>query len=436
MASKLHPELIDRQWRVPMWYRRAKLGIFIHWVPASVPGFAPTGRDIRQLLSSKPPDPISELPYSEWYQNSLRFPGSSVSRFHRENFGQRPYEEFAGDFVAGLDQWDPQEWADRIARTGAGYVVMVTKHHDGWCLWPSSVPNPQRSGWCSERDLVGELATAVRARGLRFGVYYSGGYDWTFNDHPIGTIADGLMATPRGEYIDYAEEQLRELIERYRPSVLWNDIGWPSSQRRLEQLFAHYFRMVPDGVVNDRWTTGADLSRLLSLGPVRSAVNRAGRAVVAKRGIVGPKPPFFNFRTPEFTPAERVDRRPWEMTRGMDWGFGYNAASSESDYLSRSELMHTFFGTVAHGGNLLLNLGPRGADAQIPEEQLRRLEWLGAAWDAAGPAVLGADPCSTLATTEVDDSRTYRWLNDGDLWAATVDTAGAVVMRRQPNFNS
>src|SRR5258705_62565 len=88
-------------------------------------------------------------------------------------------------------------------------------------LSPSTVPTPPQPGFHSTRDVVGELATAVRARGLRFGVYYSGGLDWTFNDRPIGAFSDLLAAQPRGDYVEYAEAHVRELIDRYHPSVLW-----------------------------------------------------------------------------------------------------------------------------------------------------------------------------------------------------------------------
>jgi alpha-L-fucosidase len=172
--------------------------------------------------------------------------------------------------------------------------------------------------------------------------------------------------------------------------------------------------------VNDRWTTGADLTRLLRLRPVSAAIDRVGRSVVARRGILAPKPPFFNFRTPEFTPAERIDRRPWEMTRGMDWGFGYNSASTEADYLSHTDLLRTLLGTVAHGGNLLLNLGPRGTDAQIPPEQCQRLDWLGAAWDELGEGILGSEPGSTAVEHKHDGETVYRWVNDDRAWTVTV----------------
>ena len=101
--GRLPTSLASRFRTVPAWYADAKLGIFIHWVPASVPGFAPTGADIRELLSSDMTNPISELPYSEWYENSLRFPNSSVAKHHARTYGNRPYAGFAQDFEQGLD---------------------------------------------------------------------------------------------------------------------------------------------------------------------------------------------------------------------------------------------------------------------------------------------------------------------------------------------
>ena len=156
-------------------------------------------------------------------------PDSPVARHHREVWGNRPYERFADDWVAGLAQWDPTEWAARFAATGARYVVLVTKHMDGYCLWPTDVRNPRRPGWHSRRDVVGELREAVLGAGMRFGIYYSGGLDSTFKDRAIGSVADLIDAVPRGDYPAYAEAQVRELIARYRPSVLWNDIAWPTA---------------------------------------------------------------------------------------------------------------------------------------------------------------------------------------------------------------
>ena len=104
-----------RRHRIPTWWTDAKLGIFVHWTPSSVPGFAPTEHEIGELVVNDAPHPLAEVPYSEWYENSLRFADSSVARFHRDTYGDRPYEAFAEDFVAGLDQWDPHDWARRFA---------------------------------------------------------------------------------------------------------------------------------------------------------------------------------------------------------------------------------------------------------------------------------------------------------------------------------
>jgi alpha-L-fucosidase len=387
------PELKERLKRVPPWWADAKLGIFVHWTPSSVPGFAPTDHEIGELVASDAPHPLAEVPYSEWYENSLRFADSSVARFHRDTYGDRPYEAFADDFVAGLDQWDPHDWARRFAAAGARYVVLVAKHHDGWCLWPSEVPNPHRRGWFSRRDLVGELAEAVRNEGLRFGVYYSGGLDWTFEQWPIGTPGDALAAAPRGDYASYADAQVRELIDRYQPSVLWNDISWPDTQRSLERLFVHYYERVPDGVVNDRWAARVPGLPSTRNRAVRTAFDWAARKATQRAGgIVPPAPRFYQHRTPEYVVFDRIRATPWEMVRGMDKGFGYNRTSTETDFLTRDDLIRSLVDITAKGGNLLLNVGPRGEDAQIPAEQVARLDWLGAWMDGAATALRGTRP--------------------------------------------
>ena len=258
-----------RRHRVPTWWTDAKLGIMVHWTLASVPAFAPTDAEIGDLLGSKEPDALKDVPYVEWYENSLRFADSQVARHHRQTYGDRPYAEFARDFEAGLEHWDPDGFARAFAESGAKYVVFVAKHADGYSLWPTQVPHPYRAHWHSERDIVGEMADAVRSVGLRFGVYYCGGFDWSFDDHPVGSMADSIASVPRGPYPAYADAQVRELIERYRPSVLWNDVAWPSRAKELWPLIADYYRAVPDGVVNDRWMPWSPL-----FGPQRRGRNR------------------------------------------------------------------------------------------------------------------------------------------------------------------
>lgn len=382
-----------RRHRVPAWWTDAKLGIFVHWTPAAVPGWAPVDTDVGALLASGRPDAIGSTPYTEWYENSLRFPDSPVSRHHRDTHGATPYAQFAGEFEEALAGWDPGEWASTFAATGARYVVLVAKHHDGWCLWPTGVPNPRRAGWHARRDIVGELREAVLAAGLRFGLYYSGGLDWTFEDRPIGTFGDLVAAVPRGDYPAYAEAQVRELIDRYRPSVLWNDIAWPAAGHRLWPLMSHYYRAVPDGVLNDRWMPWMAPMAALRWGPLRRAADAAiARSPTSQEGLVPPRPPHFDVRTPEYTTFGDVVGVPWECVRGMDRSFGFNRNSGPEDFLSPGELLAMAADVVAKGGNLLLNVGPRGEDATIPAEQRGLLDVLGR-WTAHnGAPAFGTRP--------------------------------------------
>jgi alpha-L-fucosidase len=382
-----------RRHRVPAWWSDAKLGIFVHWTPASVPAFAPVDIEIGELLARRDPYAMAWSPYSEWYENSLRFAESPAARHQLEVHGGRPYHEFAAQWEAALEGWDPQRWADHFAATGARYVVLVTKHHDGYCLWPTDVPNPHRPGFHSTRDVVGELAEAVRARGLRFGVYYSGGLDWTFNDHPIGAFSDLLAAQPRGDYIAYAEAHVRELIDRYRPSVLWNDISWPAPAPRLAGLLTEYYAVVPDGVVNDRFMPWSPLWEVAKSSPGRRLLDRvAARSAAADKGIVPPKPPMFDVRTPEYTVFDAVQPTPWECVRGIDRSFGHNRQSGEEHFLTRRELLWSLSDITAKGGNLSLNVGPRGEDATIADAQLLRLDWLGEFTRACGDALFASRP--------------------------------------------
>jgi alpha-L-fucosidase len=395
---------------VPAWWLDAKLGIFVHWTPASVPAFAPIDAEVGELMAQRRPDAMAWSPYAEWYQNSLRFPDSPAARHHATHHPGVSYDDFARTWEDALEGWDPDAWAARFAATGARYVVLVTKHHDGYCLWPTTVTNPHHARWACPRDVVGELAEAVRGHGLRFGVYYSGGLDWTFNDHPIGTFSDLIAAQPRGDYVAYAEAQVRELIDRYRPSVLWNDISWPAPKARLADLLAGYYAAVPDGVVNDRFMPWSPAWALAGTGPGRRGLDAfAARSAANDRGIVPPKPPLFDVRTPEYTTFDDIATTPWECVRGIDRSFGHNRESSEEHFLTRAELVGSLVDIASKGGNLLLNVGPRGEDATIADAQLRRLGWLEEFTSTNGDALFGTRPWVTPAGTDDDDAIDVRY---------------------------
>lgn len=416
-----------RQHPVPAWFEDAKLGIFIHWGLFSIPGFAPRLNHVSEAFTQHYRLSSVMTPYTEWYQNAIRVPESPAAAHHAREWQGRPYADFKQGFEAGLAQWDPQDWARLFKRAGARYVVLVTKHHDGFCLWPSSVENPHRKGWTTERDVVGELAAAVRAEGLRFGIYYSGGIDWSFNTEPVRTLVEFIGSMPGGDYPAYADAQVRELIDRYEPSILWNDIAWPTPRSSMLQLFADYYKAVPDGVINDRWMHRNWMLKALSLAPVQRLADRLLEARIRKDvakgeyspGIVPPLPAHCDFRTPEYTSFPKIQKKKWECTRGMSPSFGYNREDTEESYEDPTELVHSFIDSVSKNGNLLLNVGPRGEDATIPSMQRSRLEFLGDWLEADGQAIYATRPWIE-AEGKTLEGEPIRFTRDGKIIFVTI----------------
>ncbi len=412
--------------RVPEWYDDAKFGIFIHWGLFSIPGYATRGGSIGDAFRDNYDIAVALTPYTEWYWNAIKVPESDSARHHHNVWKDAPYESFRAPFLKGLEQWKPGDWADLFAASGARYVVLVTKHHDGFCLWPSKVRNDHQPDWTSRRDIVGELAGAVRARGLKFGVYYSGGVDWTFNRRPLRTLADFMGSMPGGDYPGYAEAQTRELIERYQPSVLWNDISWPTGERRMLKLFADYYNTVADGVMNDRWMPASLRSKLLRFKLMRRRIDKRLKARLAKTkrrgGIVPPEPPHYDFRTPEYTSFKDINPRKWEATRGMSHSFGFNRADTDADYETVAALVESFIDTVSKNGNLLLNVGPRGDDAQIPPAQVSRLMGFGAWAKANGEGIYGTRPWIRAEGVTGEGDRVRFTEKNGAVYAHLLDT--------------
>jgi len=182
-------ESLDKH-QLPQWYADAKLGIFIHWGLYSVPGWAPLVHPEHDFASQ---DYIKYNPYAEWYLNTMRLDGSPTQAYHREHYGaDYDYYNFAPTFDREIQKWNSDAMAKIFYDVGAKYVVLTTKHHDGFTLWPSSTANPKLPSdrQHATRDLVGELTASVNKQGLRMGLYYSGGYDWTFVPGPIRVAAD------------------------------------------------------------------------------------------------------------------------------------------------------------------------------------------------------------------------------------------------------
>jgi len=403
---------------LPQWYDDAKFGIFIHWGMWAIPGFAAKGGSISDAFKNDYDRAVAMTPYTEWYWNAIKVPGTPSAEFHKEMYGTAPYQSFKEPFLEGLKQWDPAQWAESFRDSGAKYVVLVTKHHDGFSLWPSKVANRHEAGWHTERDIVGELARAVRAAGMRFGVYYSGGIDWTFNREPLRTISDFMASMPGGDYPAYAMAQTRELVERYEPSLLWNDISWPTSFDELLHLFADYYNAVPEGVVNDRWICPTFRSRIMRLKVARRAMDYLAKRHIRKNpkafdGIIPAVVPHSDFRTPEYARFSDIKKKKWEATRGMSYSFGYNRNDREEDYAPSEQLLSDFIDGVSKNGNLLLNVGPRATDAGIPAEQLSRLRDFGTWMRVNGEAVYGTRPW-IKASSETADGMPVRFTRKGN----------------------
>lgn len=409
---------------VPDWFHDAKFGIFVHWGMSSIPAFAPTDDDYDDTMDGKL-RLFEQSPYAEWYLNGMRMPGSRTAKWHAEHYGaDTPYEVFREPFEKDLAKCDPSVWAKLAAKAGAKYLVQVTKHHDGYCLWPTDTDNPNKPGWWSKRDIVGETAAAVRAEGLRYGSYYSVGLDWTFNEQLLGNFADLILAIPETEdYRLYAEAHVRELIERVAPDVLWNDIGYPTGES-IWQIMADYYNAVPGGVINDRWQQMGSMRELLADPATYNAIVDAANKAQEEQsggGVEPPLPPHCDFRTPEYTHYDAIQGKKWESTRGIGKSFGYRTNEPEDCILKLDELVTSFVDIVSKNGNLLLNIGPK-SDGSVPDYQVALLEQMGDWLAVNGEGIYGTRPWER-AEGETDQGIPVRFTQkNGKLYAFLIGT--------------
>ena len=382
---------------LPDWFRKARFGIFIHWGPYSVPAWAePTG-----ALGAVPDDQwFIHNPYAEWYYNTIRVPGSPAAQHHQQVHGSANYDDFLDAWTAS--DFDPSDWAQLFSRAGAEYVIPTTKHHDGVALWEApgtGARNTVHRG--PRRDLVAAIAEAVRAQGLRFGVYYSGGLDWSITNLPPHTSSAEVrsLRPVDAAYNTYAYLHVTDLVRRYAPDVLWNDIEWPDAGKRggpysLHTLFEQYYAAVPEGVVNDRWGDT-----------------------------------HWDFQTSEYEAhRESESAEVWENCRGIGFSFGYNQAEDEAQSLTGYQLAQHLTDVVSRGGRLLLNVGPTG-DGRIPDVQRRALEGLGHWMTTAGP-VLRASSVVPAEEAVPGDAPWVRWLSIPEYLVAVVEGAESVPLPR------
>jgi alpha-L-fucosidase len=345
---------------VPEWYGNAKLGIFIHWGLYSVPAWA---------TPTTTPDKVTDWPafyknnpYAEWYLNTLRINGSPTQLHHKEVYGaDYDYYSFADTLAQQTRHWNADSWADIFSAIGARYVVFTTKHSDGYVMYPSRIINPffDSRAITSKRDFAGEIAGAVRKKGIKFGVYYSGGLDWSFYRTPVTNLwPDLFQSMPKSvAYTAYADAHYFELIHRYAPDLLWNDVNFPDNGD-LPGIFAEAINANPDVVMNDRWRRNNELT---------------------------------HFVTPEYVVFDSVTKQKWETCRGIGYSFGYNQVEGSAHLLTSNQLINMFVDIVSKNGNLLINVGPK-ADGSIPENQLAPLQALGKWLSQNGEGIFDTRP--------------------------------------------
>ena len=340
---------------VPQWYRDAKFGIFIHWGVYSVPAWAPVGQE-----------------YAEWYWHNMDNKSDPTYQHEMELYGANAtYDQFIPQFTAS--NFNPRSWVELFDRAGARYFVQVTKHHDGFALFDTSVSHRAAVYMGPGRDLVRELFDAARqyAPGLKRGTYYSlpewynPAYPGDGGSFPGGGAHQYVTGAsipytgylPVSDYVnDFQVPQLLELINSYDPDILWGDIGGPNNS--LPVIADFYNNAVAQGkevVVN----------------------NRMGVSV-------------YDFTTPEYASNFSLTTGKWEACQGIDpFSFGYNAATPVSDYFTAETLIQRLVDIVSKNGNFLLDIGPE-ADGTVPQVMVDVLSGMGDWLRINGGAIYGS----------------------------------------------
>lgn len=364
----------------PQWFSDAKLGIFIHWGLYSVPALA--GRE----------------GYGEWFYRGLMAGDTNRAKLIERLSGKRgstPLEQYAAlTHLWKGEYWQPDSWAKLFQQAGAQYVILVTKHHDGYCLWDWD--RPILPDWTSvksgpRRDIVKDFSDAVRRQGLRLGLYYSLA-EWT---NPLYIWTE----TPADSVSRYVEQymipQFKDLVTKFSPELIFTDGDWDNSaeQWHTKELISWYYNTVGDeAIVNNRWGNG----------------NHHG------------------YKTPEYSEGIVDTTSPWAECRGLGRSFGINHNEPLSNYLTSEELISHFAKLVAGGGGLTLNVGPE-ADGRISLIQQERLLDLGQWLKRNGEAIYKSHPCTIPLEygesryNRIDSIIDFNWVRNAPIRGMTYD---------------
>jgi alpha-L-fucosidase len=407
-------------YRTPDWFRDAKFGIFLHWGVYSVPAFG-----------------------NEWYSRNMYVPGNKALEHHVATYGPQTkfgYKDFIPQFRA--EHFDPNAWLDLFTRAGAKYIVPVAEHCDGFPMYDSDMTRWDAAKMGPHRDIVGELATATRARGLHFGVSSHRAEHWwwyglgrTFPSDVQDRAYDGLygpaapmtLPNPDGTtdnskepdpshlerwlppdqaFLDDWLARSTELVDKYHPDFFYFDwwIGQPTFKPGLQQFAAYYY----------------NISAQRKQQPVLTYKDEAMPANVATLDIERGK-------------LDTLRLLPWQTDTSISihsWGY-----VEHDEYRTATSLIHQLVDTVSKNGNLLLNVGPK-ADGTIPDEARTVLlqigDWLKvngeAIYNTRSFTVFGEGPTKAAknSTEKNNDIQSYTaqdvryTINGGTLYATAL----------------
>ncbi len=320
------------------WWQDARFGLFLHWGLYSIP--AGVWKD--------------RTDHAEWIMNSAHIPVPE-------------YEKFLGRFNPAA--FDADAWARMAREAGMGYVVITTKHHDGFALFDSAVSDYDVMATPFKRDIMKELSEACAREGLRMGWYYSI-MDWHHPDYLPRRSWEQRSAEGAdfARYVRYLRAQVTELLTHYGPiGVMWFDGEWEGNwdHARGQALYDLCRRLQPEVLVNNRVDKGRGGMAGMQTGP----------------GFAG------DFGTPEQEiPSTGLPGVAWETCMTMNRNWGYN--SHDHDFKSARELVLKLVDVASKGGNFLLNVGPT-SEGRFPPESISRLKEIGAWMRVHGEAIHG-----------------------------------------------
>jgi alpha-L-fucosidase len=382
--------------KTPQWFKDAKFGIYTHWGIYSVPARGPNGT---------------------WYPYNMYREGTPQHAYHAATYGPPSkfgYKDFIPMFRA--ERFDADEWAELFKKAGAQFAGPVGEHHDGFAMWDTRYSQWNAAKMGPKRDVVGELMQAIRKQGMRFMVALHHAENWWFYPHWIEAYdtsdpayvglygplhnqewatynpeTDGrpdewpLQDRPSEAFLDRWLAKTREVIDNYRPDMLWFDFGIRYVQEHYKrEMLAYYYNKERE------WGKGV-------------AVTYKWHDLVPGAGVVDLELGRFDTLTyQEWITDTTVDD-------GHGWGYIKDTA-----YKPLGTLVHYLIDNVSKNGYMLLNVGPR-PDGVIPEEAKALLIGIGEWLEVNGEAIYGTTPWMTYGEGPTEMTKAGYFMEDQEV---------------------